>query len=299
MKWLFRQAKKHENPAPRSKRELARMILMKIVLYAVLIYGGLSALAFLLQSWIIFPATRDIYRDPSAYRWAFEELMLPVDGETTHGWFVPLENARGVALFSHGNAGNIADRLESIGLLRSFGFSVLAYDYGGYGKSTGRSSEQRSCQDIRAMWRWLTEEKGIPPKKILLFGRSLGGGATAHLAREVEPAAVILESAFLSTVDVAHDKFPWLPARLILRHVFANKDKVADIKSPLLVIHSPDDSIIPYRHGKELFERATEPKQFLEIHGDHNEGFVLSEPIYRKGWEEFLAPILPRPENRD
>jgi len=280
---------------PPQRPETRRMIVLKFLLFAAIGYGVILLLAYLFHDRIIFPATRAIYRDPSAFGWAFEDVVVPVNGYSTHGWFIPLENARGVALFSHGNAGNIADRLESIGLLRELGFSVLAYDYGGYGKSSGRASEQRCYADIRAMWRHLTETRGIPPEQILIFGRSLGGAVSAELAAEVIAAAVVLESTFLSTVDVARDAFPWLPARWFVRHHFENKHKVGRIKSPLLIIHSPDDRVIPYRHGTELFRLAAEPKQFLEIRGDHNEGFVLSAPAYLAGWESFLAPIMPKP----
>jgi len=144
------------------------------------------------------------------------------------------------------------------------------------------------------MWDHLTEERGISPKEILLFGRSLGGGPTADLASKVQPAAVILESTFLSTNDIARDAFPWLLVWPFIVHRFPTKDKIARIQSPLLIVHSPQDNIIPYRHGKKLFDLATEPKTFLEIHGDHNEGFVQSRDIYLKGWEAFLEPILPR-----
>lgn len=271
------------------------MILLKFLVFALIGYAAMLLLAYLFQDRIIFPATRAIYRDPSAFGWEFSDVILPVNGHTTHGWFIPLENARGVALFSHGNAGNIADRLESIGLLRELGFSVLAYDYGGYGKSSGRVSEQRCCADARAMWRHLTETLDIPAQQILIFGRSLGGAVSADLAAEVNAGVVVLESTFLSIRDVARDAFPWLPVGWFLRHHFESKHKVSRISSPLLIIHSPDDRVIPYRHGKELFRLAAEPKQFLEIHGDHNDGFVLSAPVYLAGWEAFLAPILPKP----
>lgn len=273
----------------------ANRVILKILLYLAMGYGGLLVIAFFLQTRILFPATREIYRDPSALHLPFEEVSVPVMGFTTHGWFVPLKNARGVALFSHGNAGNIADRLESIQLLRSMGFSVLAYDYGGYGRSTGKVGEERCCADAEAMWRYLTETRGIPPGQILIFGRSLGGAVSVDLASKVKPGAVILESTFLSTIDVARSAFPWLPARLVMRHRFMSKDKVARITAPTLYIHSPEDDIIPYSHGQRLYELATAPKQFLEIHGKHNDGFVISGPIYLKGWEDFLDPLLPRP----
>ena len=284
--------------APVKKQRTTRKGTMYILIYlaatALFLYAGICLLTFVFQRTLIFPATRTLDRDPGHFGWVYEDILLPVNGETTHGWYIPLENARGTALFSHGNAGNIADRLESISLLRSMGFSVLAYDYGGYGRSTGKPSEQRCYADIQAFWDYLLHDRGIPPEKILLFGRSLGGGATADLAARVQPAAVVLESTFLSIPDVVRDIFPFLPIRWCIRHHFKNKDKVGDIQAPLLIIHSPDDRVIPFRHGKELFDLATEPRQFLEIRGDHNEGFVLSMDIYRAGWDAFLAPMLPK-----
>lgn len=269
---------------------LRRMILLLVkLIYLVLIAVALfSAGLYFAQGKLIFLGTREMNRDPGDAGLAFEEIRLPVADFETHGWYVPLENHRGVVLFSHGNAGNLSGRIESIGLLRSFGFSVLAYDYGGYGYSTGSPSEQRLYADIRAMWDYLINVKQIPPSEIVLFGRSLGAAPTAELAQSVTPGAVVLESAFLSVPDVAKDMpivgyLTWL-----IRHRFENKDKVGKITSPLLVVHSPDDEVIPFAHGQRLFELAKEPKTFLEIRGDHNLGFVISEPVYRPGWEAFL-----------
>lgn len=265
-----------------------------VVLLGVLIgWGGVAFLMWSFQDNLLFPATREIDRDPSFYDWAFENLMLPVGNEQSHAWWVPLDNHRGVALFSHGNAGNIAGRLESIGLLRSLGFSVLAYDYGGYGRSTGRPSEARLYADIRAAWKHLIEDRSFGPEEIILFGRSLGAAPSIDLATEVEPAAVIVESAFISVPEVAGEVFWWLPTRWLVRHKLDNGARIGRVKSPILVIHSPDDTLIRYRHGQTLFELAPEPKTFLEIRGDHNEGFVQSMDVYKAGWEAFLAPLLP------
>ncbi len=268
-----------------------RMILLLVkLIYLVLIAIALfSAGLYFAQGKLIFLGTREMERDPGDAGLDFEEIRLPVAGYETHGWYVPLENHRGVVLFSHGNAGNLSGRLESIGLLRSFGFSVLAYDYGGYGYSTGKPTEKRCYADIRAMWDYLVTVKQIPEEKIVLFGRSLGAAPTAELAQSVTPGAVVLESAFLSVPDVAMKmaivgRLTWL-----IRHRFENKSKVGKITSPILVVHSPDDEVIPYEHGRRLFELAPEPKSFLEIRGDHNLGFVISESVYRPGWEAFLT----------
>jgi uncharacterized protein len=267
--------------------------MIDLLIGLVLIYLGLIVVFYFKQTKLIFPATRGIAHTRASYDWTFEEHMLPVEGEETLLWYVPLEDARGTVLFSHGNAGNIGDRLGSMDLLRSFGFSVVCYDYGGYGKSTGKPSEKRCYADIRAVWAWLTETRGIDPREILLFGRSLGGGVTAQLASEVKPGAIILESTFRSTPAVAHDLFPFLPATLVLTHQFRTEEKVGDFKAPILIIHSPEDDIIAYHHGTTLFEKAAEPKTFLEIHGSHNDGFALSRDVYQAGWETFLEPLFP------
>lgn len=256
------------------------------------LYMAMVLALYLLQGRIIFPATRDVYRDPGTMGWAFEETFLDVLGERTHVWFVPHADARGIVLFSHGNAGNIADRLESIGLLRSFGLSVCAYDYGGYGLSTGSPSEARACADARAVWRYLTEERGIPASEIIIFGRSLGGAVSADLASVVTPAGIVLESTFLSTVDMAREAYPWLPAGQVLRHRFMSKDKVGRFTAPLLCFHSREDEVVPFSQGARLFELAPEPKRFVEIQGGHNEGFAQSQEAYRPAWEAFLTEVL-------
>jgi uncharacterized protein len=266
---------------------------MDLLILAVLAYLGLFAIGCVFQRPMIFPATQQVERTPGHFNWDYEERILSVEGKETLLWHIPLKNARGTALFSHGNGGNIGDRLESIGLLRSFGFSVVCYDYGGYGISTGKPSEKRCYADIRAVWEWMTETQGVPPEEILLFGRSLGGAVTADLAEEVQPGAIILESTFRSTIAVAKDIYPLLPAQWFLIHRFKTEDKIGSFRAPVLIVHSPEDDIIAYHHGTTLFEKAAEPKAFLEIHGSHNEGFALSKDIYRAGWEAFLEPLFP------
>lgn len=272
----------------------ARMILLKLLMMGACVYFGLALLLYLIQGRILFPASANLYRNPANSGWAFDDVVLDVGGEKTHGWYIPLEEARGVALFSHGNAGNIADRVESIGLLRSLGLSVLAYDYGGYGKSTGKPSETRIEADALAMWHHLVDTRGFAPEEILLFGRSLGAAATLGLATKVQPAAVVAESAFTSTPDVAAYHYPYFPVRWCLRHQFRNIEKIGGIHCPILIIHGREDTLIPFAHGEALFERANAPKTFLEIHGDHNDGFVLSIDAYRAAWEKFLDEVLPK-----
>lgn len=269
----------------RGRRRLLRIGLLLCVTFA-----GVSLVFNFLQTSLIFPAYGDVWRSPDGpdFEWDYQDVVRTVDGHTTHGWFIPEENARATLLFSHGNGGTISDRLDFVTMFKAMGLNVLLYDYGGYGNSTGRPSERRCHADARAMWEFLTEDKGIPPEKIVLYGESLGGGVTVNLAAEVRPGAVILQSTFLSVTKRAQEMFPFLPVRLFLKHPFDSESKIGRIAAPILVLHSPDDTIIPFHHGQGLFALANEPKTFVELRGDHNEGPFESQRAYFNGIADFL-----------
>ena len=256
-------------------------------------YVTLLAAMYLFQGRLLFMGTPDLYRTPAVNDWKYDDVSLDVGGELTRGWYVHSEGtARGTLLFAHGNAGNMADRLESVALFRELGFDVLVYDYGGYGESEGSPSETRCYADARAMWRYLTDERMIAPSRIVLFGRSLGAAVACQLATEVDPAGVVLESAFLSVPAMAQRLYPIFPAKLLARHVFDSESKVGTINSPLLFVHSPEDDIVPYDHGRRLYEAASGPKSFLDIHGGHNDGFWISGALYTDGLGAFLDSVI-------
>ncbi len=282
------------NPQARSRR-LGHMVFRLLFLLCIA-YAGVFLVLSYLQTSIIFPAFGAVWQTPAdaPYQWEYEDVARSVDGHTTRGWYIPVENARATLLFSHGNGGTISDRLEFVEMFKPMGLNVLLYDYGGYGDSTGRPSEQRCYADARAMWHYLTVDKGIPASQIILFGESLGGGVTVNLATEVTPGAVVLQSTFLSIAKRAHEMFPIVPVRLFLRHHFDNAAKIGGIEAPILIVHSPDDTIIPYHHGKDLFALAPDPKSFLEIRGDHNEGPFQSQRTYMNGIADFLDKTFVR-----
>lgn len=252
------------------------------------IYLGLGALLYFLQGTLIFGADPTMTTDPGARGWDFEDVRLPVEGYETHGWYIPKENHRAVVLFSHGNGGNLSHRLENIAVLRSLGLSVLAYDYGGFGHSTGTPTEDRCYADSVAMWDYLVTTRGVAPESILLYGRSLGGGPATELATRVAPGAVVLESTFLSTAHVAWDMPVYRPWIWLLSHRFDSARKIGDIHAPLLILHSPQDEVIPFAHGLSLYQRAREPKTFVTIQGNHNDGYFSAPTVYRDAWENFL-----------
>ena len=273
-------------------------MLVKFLAMIVVAYGALCALLFAYQPRMIFQPNfqgRALEATPEVIGLEYRDVSITTaDGETLHGWWVPHDHARGTILFSHGNAGNISHRIETLRQFHELGLNVLMYDYRGYGQSTGKPSEAGLHRDIEAAWRWVVEERDQSPGEIVLSGRSLGGAVTAWLAARVEPACVVLESTFTSVPDLGAELFPWLPVRLLSRLQLDARARIPEISAPLLIIHSRDDEIVPWEHGRKLHAAANGAAELLTISGGHNTGFVDSGETYRQGLDEFLGRCLGR-----
>jgi len=260
-----------------------------ILAIILILYLGLALLLFLFQNNLIYFPTRAIATTPAAIGLAYEEVRFRAeDGVELAGWFVPAPNAASTLLFFHGNAGNISHRLASIELFHRLGLNVFIFDYRGYGQSQGSPTEIGTYRDAAAAWRYLVEDKQIPPGRIIFFGRSLGGSVAAWLAERHPPQALILESTFTSIPDMAARQFPFIPVRLLARARYDTLARIPNITAPVLIIHSPADEIIPYSHSRRLFEAARQPKAFLELSGSHNEGFLLTTQ-YEANLAAFIA----------
>lgn len=258
-------------------------------------YAALAALLYVFQSrFLYFPETgRADHATPALLRLPFEEVRIRTrDGETLHGWFVPAPQARATVLFLHGNAGSIVHRLGWLPMFQRLRLSVLMVDYRGYGASSGHPSEAGTHADAEAAWRHLTAARGLPPGRIVVFGESLGGAVAAQLAARTEPAALVLHSAFTSAPDLAADLYPLLPARRLTRFAYDTLAAVKALRCPLLVAHSPQDEIVPVAHGRRLHAAAAGPKQWLELAGTHNDGFIFMRPEWERAFADFLDAAL-------
>lgn len=260
---------------------------------AVASYVGLALFMFLRQSkYLYFPA-REVGLTPATARLPYEDVMLKtVDGETVHGWFVPAPDSRATILFCHGNAGNIANRLDALWRFHELGLDVLIFDYRGYGRSTGKPSEEGTYRDADAAWTWLTTVRGIPQGRIVVFGESLGGAVAAWVAEQKRPGGAILESTFTSVPDVAARLYPFLPVRWLCRIRYPTLERMPRILCPVLVAHSPDDEMIPFSHGTKLFQAAREPKVFLTLKGSHNTGREEAGRPYDKALDAFITRFI-------
>jgi len=243
---------------------------------------------------VYFPSRR-MEGDPGLIGLDFTDLRLASGlGGTIHAWFVPLRPESPVVIFCHGNAGNISHRMDKLFILRRAGASVLMFDYRGYGLSPGRPNEQGTYQDAEAAHRWLVEDKRIPPERIVVHGESLGGAVAMELALRRKVGGLILESTFTSIVEMGRRLLPFLPVKLLARWHYDNLAKAKKISVPVLVMHSPQDDIVPFEMGRRLYAAAPEPKTFVELRGSHNEGFLDAGPAYEEAIAQFLSRLKPR-----
>jgi uncharacterized protein len=252
----------------------------------------LNIMMWLLQPGMVFYPVRAHQATPADWGLAFEDVELTTaDGVDIHGWYIPYPRGTHTLLFLHGNAGNISHRGDSIAIFNRLGLSVLIIDYRGYGRSSGRPSEAGLYLDALAAWRYLVEDRGVEPSQILVFGRSLGAHVAADLASRERPGGVILESGFSSARDMARHLYPGLYRILYRRFDFDAAERLSRAQSPTLVLHSPNDEIIPYALGRRLFDAAPEPKRFVDLAGDHNSGFLASQPGYEQTIAAFIGAL--------
>jgi fermentation-respiration switch protein FrsA (DUF1100 family) len=247
--------------------------MMRALVGLLLVYLGVClVLKFFENSLVYRPtlATQHWQEKPTSEIQDVE--LTSADGTSIHAWWLPCPGADEALLYLHGNAGNLSHRGRAIVELREWlGVSVLIIDYPGYGKSSGRPTEQ-GCYDAgEAAYAWLVDQRKIAPEKILLYGGSLGGGIAVDLASRKPHRALILAKTFTSTPDVAANLYPWLPVRWLMSNRFDNLAKISRCHRPVFIGHGDVDDLIPFAHGQRLFTAANEPKHFVNLVGsDHN-----------------------------
>jgi len=195
-------------------------------------------------------------------------------------------------LMLHGNADSAFsfEQIRHCESLRDLGFSVLSFDYRGFGMSAGVASEAHMNQDADAALHALVE-RGISPGHIILLGHSLGSGPAVVLASEHPVAALVLFGAFTSIPDAAQDTYPYLPVKWLAGIRFASIDLIHRVHVPVLIAHSAADTVIPFHHAQRLFAAANEPKRLLVLGGTYSDGLGGHvAALYDHG--ELLAPAL-------
>lgn len=274
------------------KRALKRM-LMSIIFIILGVYIGLTLLLFIMQDKMVYHPYKEITATPDKLGLKYENVFFSTkDGIKLNAWFVHNGNSKGTVLFCHGNAGNVSYFLDAAEAFNKAGLNCLLFDYRQFGLSEGSISEKGTYQDVEAAWNYLTETMKIEPDKIIISGRSLGGSVAAYMASKQNPAGLILESSFLSVPEMGADLYPFFPVKFLARIKHPTIKFLEKVKCPVLIIHSPDDEIVKFRHGKALFDNAPGKKEFVELNGDHNGCYMQSEDKYIATLKKFASLCL-------
>jgi hypothetical protein len=272
--------------------------------------SGLLLLLFVSVAWLairwfewkqLYFPSREITFRPSHCGLDYEDVtFVSEDDARLHGWWIPFngnasyESARGTIIMCHGNGGNISDRVDSAANLHSLGFNIFLFDYRGYGRSKGLSTERGLYRDARAAYEVVRSKLDHPDHpRIIAYGRSLGGGVATQLALDKPVDAVILENTFTSIPDMARKMYPGIPLHLICRDRYDNKKKMAHLTVPLLIAHSPEDTLIPFDMSQELLALAPPNTLFCELRGNHNEAGWQTAPAYWNELQAFLNRVAP------
>ena len=271
--------------------------------------GGCAYLETKQGDWIFNPAQGEWrgYRGPPA---GIEEVWIPVGGkgEKLHAWWSPNVNLDAPSLlYLHGARWNLSGSVTRVPRWNAMGFSVLAIDYRGFGKSAfadgGSPTEQSANEDSEAAWTYMAQRN--PTAKKFIFGHSLGTSMATHLAlKEKNASGLILEGAFTSIPDmISETKWGFLPVGFLVTQRFDTGGRIDGVKIPILFVHGSADNIVPFTMGEKLYAAAKAPKRLFRAEGGshHNLASAYFDDYQRAVSEHFglnlTTPTQAGPSN--
>jgi len=283
----------------RNPKTVIRALAITLIGFVVFGYAAACGYLWAVQPRLIFRPRAEIAETPAAYGLAYQDVFIPVDsgsagGESMHAWWIPHDGGNGLTiLYLHGAALNIGANCDHARRLHDLGFNVLLISYRGFGRSEGQfPSEQSVYQDAAAAWDYLTRERGIDPRAVIIYGHSLGGAVAIDLAvRHPDAAGLIVEASFTSMRALAdtRPRYRIFPIDLILHQDFDSISKVGRLQVPVLYLHGTADGVVPPRMSRELSERTASVRTLVFVDGGgHNNSARIGGKIYLDAVRDFI-----------
>jgi uncharacterized protein len=264
------------------------------VLLAIAALGYAGGVLYLItqETRLVFQAGQTL----SAARpeFPYEQIDVPrEDGARQFAWIMRsgASDDGTWVLFLHGNAATIASRVNiaHYSELRTLGVNVMAPEYRGFGGLDGVPTEPLLAADARAAYEYLRTARHVPPSRLVIYGWSLGSAVAVGLASETQQAALILEGAPASLVDIGQQRYPFFPIRLLMRNPFESIRRIRNVQAPTLFLHSPEDAVIPIAEGRRLFAAAGGDKTFVEVRGGHVDAINVDTARFYGAIHTFLT----------
>jgi fermentation-respiration switch protein FrsA (DUF1100 family) len=259
-----------------------------IMALAAITYSMICASAYIWQEELVFAPEKSLRPLPPGLALDIESVSFgSADGQRLAGCYVTAPAGGKTVILLHGNGGNISRYPRTLAVLHSLGHGVLAFDYRGYGESSGSPTERGTYLDAAGAYDYLVGARGVAPTDIVAYGRSLGGGVATWLATARPLAALILESTFTRMADMGALRYPWLPSRWLTRIQYDSLSRIPLITCPILVAHGRDDALIPEHFGRRL-AAAGRAIEFVSLPGGHNDAFLRAGPSYYARLDHFV-----------
>jgi uncharacterized protein len=273
-------------------------VIVGLLLVAAMCYGATVVYLVSQETRLVFQAGRTLSDARPSF--PYEQIDVPrADGVRQFAWVMraaPTDNGPWV-LFLHGNAATIAARVNIAHYteLRKLGLNVVAPEYRGFGGLDGLPTEAALAADAQAAYDYLRTVRQIPSSRLVIYGWSLGSAVAVTLASGVDSAALIVEGAPASLVDIGQQQYPFFPMRLLMRNPFDSIRRIDHVHVPMLFLHSPEDAVIPIAEGRRLYDAARGDKTFVEVHGGHVNATTIDTQHFYGAIRSFLAAhrVLP------
>jgi uncharacterized protein len=255
-------------------------VVMRTVLVVVAAMGILLALLWGFQRRLIYlPSASSVPPAAEVINGARDVTLRTTDGLRLGAWLVPADDPeRGMTvLVANGNAGDRSLRAPLAEALAAEGLAVLLFDYRGYGANPGSPTEHGLARDVRAAYRFLVDQAGVPPDRILYYGESLGAAVVTELATEHPPAGLVLRSPFVDLAAVGRVHYPFLPIGTLLRDRYPLAHNLEQVHAPTTVVYGTRDSIVPPEQSRAVTDAAAGATRIVRIVGaEHNDPALLN-----------------------
>jgi dipeptidyl aminopeptidase/acylaminoacyl peptidase len=267
--------------------------MVALLLIAAIGYGAAVLYLVTQETRLVFQAGRTL--GDARPTFPYEQIDVPrTDGARQFAWIMRAPGATDDApwvLFLHGNAATVAAKVNiaHYAELRKLGLNVIAPEYRGFGGLDGLPTESTLAADAHAAYDYLRSVRRISASRLVIYGWSLGSAVAVTLASDIEAAALILEGAPASLVDIGQEQYPFFPVRLLMRNPFDSIRKIDRVRAPMLFLHSPEDAVIPIAQGRKLYAAAQGDKTFVEVRGGHVNATLVDTDRFYGAIRSFLA----------